>query len=360
MNRAQRQLRVLVPLLLVLLASELALNRLAVPALRIPAAGDAEASPPTWHQLLDHAALFIHYFATGIAVAVVVLFAIAFWRDRSRGLALRAGAVGVLVGLAVLTAASLVSAPGEMLTFWFETVFVAALALTAILQLRRGGSVAAKIGVLLLTFPLAIHYYGPLASRTPAGREALWLGLPEQVQALGQWALVMVALATPYLFAPRPAHRALMHPFPALVAVGVAGGAAFLLSYSYEVSSIVASRGIGFDLGPGAETSHLALYVLALASITWTTVACLVAPARARRLIGVGLALLVTSSYALAWPLHYLASAIALLVLTDAARRVVAEENERLAESRRGELPGAAASAPPAPAAAPGAGTAPR
>ncbi len=337
MSFPQRQLAALVPLLLVLTASELALNRLAVPALRVPTSDSPDAPPPLWHQVLDHTALFLQYFTTCLAIAIVALYALAFLRRREAlgplaRYALAASAAS-LAGLAVIATAS---PPGETLTFWFETSFTALVVLVALSQLRRGGSLAAKLGVALIALTQSIHYLEPLASRTAAGREALWLGLPDQIQFFGQWSVVLVALASPYLFAPKPAARALIHPFPGLLSIGVAAAGAFLLSYSYEVATIVASSGLGLDLGPGAPTSHLALYVLALGSIGWTTIACLIAPAPARRRLGGGLALVVASGYAFAWPLYYLTSAVGLIAIWDAARDVKKEEIALLAYLRGG------------------------
>jgi hypothetical protein len=327
MNPPQRQLNALVPLLLVLAMSELALNRLAVPALRMPASGRVGLTPPLWHQLLDYVALFLQYFASTLALATVALLIVATLRDRETWpapLRYPLAALGSVFGL--LAAATIATPPGENLTFWFETAFTATLAVLVLAQLRPGGSVGAKIGVALLSIPLAFHYYGALASRTPGGREALWLGVPDQLQALGQWGVVAVALISPYLFTPRPAARALAQLVPLLLALALTLASGLLLYHSYEVGMIVASRGLGLDLGPGAPTSHLGLYVLGLGSIAWTTLACLVASAPARRRLGIGLGLVIAGGYALTWPLHYLVSAIGIWIVADAGRRVVREE----------------------------------
>ncbi len=335
MNRPQRQLDVLVPLLLVVTMSELALNRLAVPALRLPAAGELGSPPPLWHQAFDYSALFLHYFASTLALATIALLIAAVAGDRD-SYSRTTGALTAMLGaaFALIAAVAILRAPGEALTFWFETAYAALLLVIALTQLRRGGSLAIKLGIFLLVIPLALHYYGPLASRTAAGREALWLGRPEQILALGQWAVVAVGLASPYLLSPRPAARALAQPFPLIVALLVAAASGLLLYTSYEVAMIVAARGVGLDLGPGAPASQLGLYVLALASLVWTTISCLVAPAPARRRLGAGLALVIAGGYALTWPLHYLASAIGLLVVADAGRRVARQERSLLADER--------------------------
>ena len=69
----------LVQLLLLVTVAELALNRLAVPALRPP--GDLK--PPFWHQLIDHFGLFFMYFASTLAIGVLgyVLWGLLAKRD---------------------------------------------------------------------------------------------------------------------------------------------------------------------------------------------------------------------------------------------------------------------------------------
>src|SRR5690606_13596405 len=111
--------------------------------------------------------------------------------------------------------------------------------------------------------------------------------------------------------------------------VGLVG--ALVMRQSYEVGYLLAKRGLGVDLGVGAPTSQIALYLIALGSITWTLVSCLMAPAPARRSIGVGLGLVVISGYAFAWPLQYLAGVIGFVTIAAGLRE--APEQERAARS---------------------------
>ena len=58
----------LVYLLLLVAAAELAVNRLAVPTL-LPRGNGA---PPVWHEVLSYVGLFLLYFASTLAVGVLV------------------------------------------------------------------------------------------------------------------------------------------------------------------------------------------------------------------------------------------------------------------------------------------------
>jgi hypothetical protein len=159
------------------------------------------------------------------------------------------------------------------------------------------------------------------------GPEAIWEGFPETVQRWGQWTVVIVALLSPYCFAPRPFVQSAARLSPLVIGAFVGLIGAVVVRQHYEVGWLVASRGLGVELGPGAPTELLALYLLALGTVTWTMTACLTAEAPARREIGVGLALIVAGGYGFAWPLQYLVCFAGLLVL-GASAAVVADDEE--------------------------------
>jgi hypothetical protein len=162
-----------------------------------------------------------------------------------------------------------------------------------------------------------------------AGEEALWSDLPERVQRYGQWTMIMAALVSPYCLAPRPFMRSAARLAPLAVAtfVGVIG--VLILRQHYEVGMRLAHRGLGVELGPGAPSQFLALYLIALGTVTWTLTACLTADSVARRDIGVGLALVVVGGYGFDWPLQYLVSMVGLMTIGAASVRVAHEERDQ-------------------------------
>lgn len=307
-------------LLVLVTTIELALNRLAVRELRPP--GEIA---PWWHQALDHVGLFSQYFAATLAMAIIGrhLWRLASRRDLYASVP-RWGLVATGIALLLTAARAIVHDPDESGSFVFESVFTLMLVFLALAQATRPGDVAAKIGVVLLAIPLMIPYYGPLW---------LWLGqsddgfdLPERVRLLGQWAMVAVALASPYCFAPRPFLSAAARLGPLVVAAFVAVMGVVILRQNYEVGMRLAHQGLGIDIGPGAPERFLAVYLLALSTITWTLTSCLGADTEARRDIGVGLCLIVLGGYGFAWPFQYLVGMAGLLTISEAAVRVAGEE----------------------------------
>lgn len=313
----------LVHLLLLLAVTELSINRLAVPALR-PGIDEA---PPTWHVVLDHIGLFLFYFTSTLAIAVMVasLVRLASRRDLYFKFA-RVALLAAGTGFAMFAAVNLVMRPGANLSFALQTSFAVFIVLVLIAQLRSAGDLGAKIGMACLAAPLLIHYYAPLSFRFFAGEEAAWGSLPEQIQRIGQWSLVVAALVSPYCFAPRPIGRSLMRIAPVGIAVFVAVLGALVLRRHYEVGMLIAARGLGVDLGVGAPSEHIALYLVAFGTIAWTMTSCFIADTVSRRDIGVGIALVVVGGYGFAWPLQYLLGAIGLLSIGEAASSVRDEE----------------------------------
>lgn len=306
--------------------AELAFNRLATRELRPPGA----ETPPVWHQVLDHFGLFSHYFASTLAVGIIgyhvwrlVRQRALYWSVPRWGLAI----MGVpFLALALL---SLTMSPDTGLSFWLETCFVAMVVFLVLGQVVREGDVGAKLGMMFLVVPFLVHYYGPFSFRVMAGEEALWSDLPERVQRLGQWTMVMAALVSPYCFAPRPFMRSAARLAPLAVAtfVGVIG--VVIVRQHYEVGMRLAHHGLGVELGPGAPSEFLALYLIALGTITWTLAACLTADSVSRRDIGVGLALVVVGGYGFDWPLQYLVSMVGLMTIGAATVRVAEEERSQ-------------------------------
>ncbi len=305
-------------------AIELAVYRLAVPGLKPASPTDA---PPVWHTGLSYAGLFLSYFASVLAVGIVLrqLILLArgahpYWKVIGHAL--------VVTGAVFTTYAvkSLVDTPTEADTLLLELGFSTSLVLLIFAQLRPGGDVAAKVGLLILAAPLLVHFYRDAGVRWVLGDEALLTGIPERIAAYGQWSMVLAALLSPYCFAPRPFVESAGRIAPLAIGafVGVVG--ALVMRQSSAVGAKIAFDGLGVDLGPGAPASQIALYLIALGSITWTLVACFIAPSPGRRRIGVGLGLVVAAGYGFDWPLQYLTGFVGFLTIGDSVREVAQEE----------------------------------
>lgn len=327
-ERRQRLALLLPHMLLAATVIELAVYRLAVPALE-PTSDFLGQPLPLWHRVLGYVGLFLFYFASVFAVAVLAV--------QIRELARRAPASAYVAPLryALLLAASVftgvasysvATAPTAEVTFLLETSFAVTVALLVVAELVRRRDLGVAIGLLLLAVPLLVHFYGQFSVRFVSGEEGLWNGLIDDVDRFGRWTLVLAAIATPYCFAPKPFvdNAARLAPLVAGAFVGLVG--ALVLRHDYEVGAELAAKGLGVQLGPAAPTSLIALYLMALTAVTWTLAACLSAPAPARRAIGVGIGLVVVGGYAFSWPLQYLVGLVGLVTIARAAGEVKAEE----------------------------------
>ena len=315
-------------LLLLVTAAELALNRLVSKALS-ESAGVELAS--FWHLLLDRTGLFCFYFASTLAVGILVRHLWEVYRGQAgSGSWVRWARVSVGALFVLLAVFNVSSRPDEQVSFWFESAFVALVLMIAVESFIRQTPLTCKVGIVTLTLPLLIPFYGPLAVQFFDAGEAMWGGLSEQILQVGQWSMIAAALLSPYCFAPRPFAESMARFGPIVIAAFVSILGAIVLRRYYEVAVRLAHYGLGIDIGLGAPTQFLGLYLVALGTITWTVSACLSAESNARRNIGIGLGLLVVGGYGFAWPLQYLVAAVGLITIARAAIKVQQQEQNQI------------------------------
>ena len=308
-------------------ALEIALDRIAVPLLR-PKAG----TPPGWHKALDYAGLFLHYFVATLALAVI-------FAQCSRALVHRRPSSGTSKGrgwsvtlahtalgiAALLAALPLVIAPSSTHALLLELAFAAAVGSVALSGVGRGRDLGVQIGLFALAAPMWLHTAKAVGAAMP------WTdGILSEFIAVatrgGEVALTVVALISPYVFAPRPLTRAMTRPLPVAVAVAVAVVGVLAVHRWYAGVAQAAMLAIGFQLRTDRSDPRLALYLLALATLAWTLASCAIASAPARRRIGYGIALIALGGYAFRWPQNYLLPLLGLMVVAQACGHVRAEE----------------------------------
>ena len=303
---------------MVVASLEVAINRLAVPMLR-----PAHGAPPAWHTALDYAGLFLFYFA-GTLAAVVIAARVA------ENLAARRGAIDMVAQVAVAAAAVLAAIPlvinvPASVSFALELAFAAAQLALVASAFGRGRDLGAQLGMLVLVSPLAIHAIDVIGARWiwPEGR---FDGPGVAVANAGALALCLAALLSPYVFAPRPFARAVTRPFPVLLAMTLAAVGAVAARLWYPQVAHAVKLAIGVELDGMRPDPRLALYLLGLATLTWTLASCALSPSPARRRIGLGIAFVVLGGYAFHWPHHYLLPLLGLVLVADGARDVRDEE----------------------------------
>ncbi len=283
----------------------------------------AHGVPPGWHTMLDYVGLFLQYFAGVLAVLVVGVRVLSSFAAR-RGT--RDAIAQILLGLAAVAAAvPLVIDPPAFLSYALEGTFAAAVIALVAAGLGRERDLGVQLGLISISVPLLVHTINVI------GAKFLW---PEgafdtpgvTVARAGVMALCVGALVSPYVFAPRPFSRSVTRPGPVLVAMAIAAIGAIAARTWYPQIAKAATLAIGVSLDQGAADPRLAIYLLAIATLTWTLVSCAIASAASRRAIGTGIALVVLGGYAFKWPLHYLLPLLGMSLIAEAARTVREDE----------------------------------
>jgi hypothetical protein len=304
---------------------ELAINRVAIGSRTSPGLVTLRlhvgSPPPDWYRYLSYAGLFLFYFAGTLAVAILAGRVVALM---TRGL--RAQIAGVCLAIAgVLAAMPLLFAGSASTTFALEVAFAVAVLLVVIATFGKHRDLGVQLGTIMFAVPLLVHTISVI------GAKYVWpdgaFDTPGIMMAkAGVLTLCLAALTSPYLFAPRPFARAVTRPAPVLLAMAIAAIGAIAARTWYTTVAKGASLAIGVELTQGAADPRLALYLLAIATLTWTLASCAFAGSEARRQIGVGIAMIILGGYAFRWPHHYLLPLVGLAMIADAAHRVRDEE----------------------------------
>ena len=314
-----------VHLLLLVALLELAINRVAIGSRTTPGLVTLKLptghAPPDWYRYLSYAGLFLFYFAGTLAVAILAGRIAALMK---RGVRDRLAGGGLAIA-GVLAAMPLLISGTSSTTFALELAFAAAVVLVVIASFGKNRDLGVQLGTVMVAAPLLVHTLSVI------GAKFLWPdGVFETpgilVTRAGVLTLCLAALVSPYLFAPRPFARSVTRPAPVLVAMTMAAIGAVMARTWYTTIAKGAALAIGVELTQGVADPRLALYLLAVATLTWTLASCAIAGSAARRQIGAGIALIVLGGYAFRWPHHYLLPLLGLALIADAGHRVRDEE----------------------------------
>jgi hypothetical protein len=313
-------------ILLLVSVAEVAINRLAVEALR------PTGEIPAWHSALSYAGLFLYYFASTLAAAALLLRVFEDLREAGRDPYAQFRVLPRAITLAVLAALgafAMASAPSDFTSFLLETVFALAVGAVVAAAVLESSDLLGSIGILLFASPLVIHYYGVLFKHSLLSPEAAFdSDLPDTVQTYGILAACIAAILSPYLFSSRPRWRALLRPAPVqlIVALIVLSAGAVLVREQYGAVLFLSKHLFGMDLGVGVPSGQLAWMLMSLAAISWTLASCALAESAPRREVGVGVALIVLGGYGFEWPLAFLLGASGLVAIGDALPRLATSE----------------------------------
>jgi len=290
----------------------------AVPLLR-PATG----KPPAWHTALDYGGLFLFYF-TGTLAAFIIGAHVVLRLRRARGAGEMLAQTSFAIAAGVAAIPLVIAAP-VALSFPLEMAFAIAVIPIVASGFGRQPDPGVQVGLVMLAIPLLRHSFAVIGA-TFLWPEASFDGPGVTVVHAGVLALSGVALFSPYVFAPRPFARAVTKPGPVVIAMLIAAAGAVIARTYYLKVAKAASLAIGIELNQTQADPRLALYLLSVATLTWTLASCAFAPSRARRQIGMGIAFIVLGGYGFRWPEHYLLPLLGLALVAEAARRVREEE----------------------------------
>ena len=311
----------LVAALLVMVALELAVNRLALPELR-----PRGHATPLWFYGVDRLAAFVFHLATLLSLGAITYHVHKLVRQGDVLLPVPRTTVAILGALFVGTATfAVVSAHPEALSFHLETSFFALLFVLTLAFLLRPGDLWTKLGLGLVLLPFAVHYAGSLAALRAGPDGWAMLG---QVRHVGHVTLAGAAIASPLCFGPRPFRWALSRPLPVALAAFVGALSAIILRRHHLKGSELAQAGLGIEFGPAAPTSTMALYVIAVGAIAYTLASSLSSAAPARRQIGMGFALVVLAGYAFEWPVQLVSAVMGVIAILRAQLSVAKEERD--------------------------------
>jgi hypothetical protein len=325
MDRSSRQdtgprgLALLELVLLGAVVAEVAIGRLLVRGIEakpVYIKGQAQKIvPPTWFVALDYVALFLLYFVALIGVIVLV--------QRARKLSIDAA---TSAAMAAVGAFAVIADPDVVGTFLHLALLGVAVHQIVRVWMARG-DLGAAIGITVVAAPILVYCSASLLAGQLWTEEQMLGGEAKaSIGKLARNALVIAAIASPYCLSPRPFARSMTRVLPFVVALLIAGAGAVALRLDYPSTVKAVNRVLGLDLRVDAPQDQIALYLLAFATITWTTVACMTAPSPARRRLGFGLALLVLAGHGFAWPASFLTAAVGLSLIADGAVRVREEE----------------------------------
>lgn len=281
------------------------------------------AGSPLWYTALEYFALFLSYFVGTLALGILITRAVSAI-EKVRGIRDVIGHVALGIA-AVLASVPLVVNTGPTWTVVIAIAFAVGLVAMVVTVFGAGRDLGIQIGLPFVIVPLLIHVFNVI------GLQFIWPehafdGPSQSLERLGVIALAIVALATPYCFAPRPFARAVTKPFPIVIAMTLAAVGAVLARLGYVKVAKAASLALGVDMAVGQADPRLALYLLALATLVWTLASCAYADSPARRTVGAGIALVVLGGYAFKWPHHWLLPLLGVTLIAEAARTVRDEE----------------------------------
>ena len=305
--------------LLALCTVELAVFRVSLPLAKAFESGLSDTRK-TILAGYEHFGLFLHFSVSILAAILLAVFLSRVHLEKQVGNRwLRRIVVlscGIFAGLSMVCIAL---ANGYQYQFLLEVTFTTGILSIAIWGVfSRGTGILHRVGIVVVSIPLLLHFYGPFLVFGLNRPEYIWQGLPESLQWWGTWSIIFAAVTLPFLLGPRPFLGATLRSGPILVAsvFSVIAHLSILINYDGTVLAVLESMGV--DIGPSMPPSIRIGSLAALFAGLWTFIACTTSTSMGYRKLGIGLGLVFVGGYGFKWPLQYIVQVFGMVVFVDA------------------------------------------
>ena len=295
-------------ILLVVVFTDLALFRLALPLFEPAASGVLGLDMPSWFVWGQRLSVFFFYFST-------FLCGVCLWNIQTQILSGLAQEMKTLARLGFLLVLVLLAGSFAFLFFRLNTVFAIGmegatllLCVAAWLQAIRREGVFSRTSIagFFLLLPYVFHFVGFLFFSLFENETGLWNGTVEWIQMWTQVSIGLSLIVATICFLERPVLSHVTRVLPFVAAMVVSLVARIFIANGYTYFSEVFERGFGVVLSTSPGWVLQLVYTVLVTLFAWTASMLFTSNKESQMQLGIGLSLLVFAGFSFSWPMQYL------------------------------------------------------